>query len=38
MDLVDFDEAVFARIQKELEDFSSKLEVRDIRYIPDQRP
>jgi sulfate adenylyltransferase subunit 1 len=34
MDLVDFDEAVFTRIQKELEDFSSKLEVRDIRYIP----
>ncbi len=34
MDLVDWDEAVFARIQRELEDFSSKLEVRDIRYIP----
>jgi sulfate adenylyltransferase subunit 1 len=34
MDLVDYDEAVFTRIQKELEDFSSKLEVRDIRYIP----
>ncbi len=34
MDLVDYDEAVFNRIQRELEDFSSKLEVRDIRYIP----
>jgi sulfate adenylyltransferase subunit 1 len=34
MDLVDYDEAVFTRIQKELEDFSSKLEVRDIRYVP----
>ena len=34
MDLVDHDEAVFNRIQRELEDFSSKLEVRDIRYIP----
>ena len=34
MDLVDYDEATFTRIQKELEDFSSKLEVRDIRYIP----
>ncbi|MBL0045332.1 MAG: sulfate adenylyltransferase subunit CysN [Flavobacteriales bacterium] len=34
MDLVDYDEEVFTRIQKELEDFSSKLEVRDIRYIP----
>jgi sulfate adenylyltransferase subunit 1 len=34
MDLVDYDEAVFTRIQKELEDFSSKLEVRDIQFIP----
>ena len=34
MDLVDYDEAVFTRIQRELEDFSSKLEVRDVRYIP----
>ncbi|HMC98456.1 MAG TPA: GTP-binding protein, partial [Flavobacteriales bacterium] len=34
MDLVDYDEEVFTRIQRELEDFSSKLEVRDIRYIP----
>ena len=34
MDLVDYDERVFSRIQEELEDFSSKLEVRDIRYIP----
>ena len=34
MDLVGYDEEVFTRIQRELEDFSSKLEVRDIRYIP----
>jgi sulfate adenylyltransferase subunit 1 len=34
MDLVDYDEAVFTRIQGELEDFSSKLEVRDVRFIP----
>ena len=34
MDLVDYDEETFTRIQRELEDFSSKLEVRDIRYIP----
>ena len=34
MDLVDYDEKVFTRIQNELEDFSSKLEVRDVRYIP----
>ncbi|MBK8499035.1 MAG: sulfate adenylyltransferase subunit CysN [Flavobacteriales bacterium] len=34
IDLVDYEEATFTRIQKELEDFSSKLEVRDIRYIP----
>ena len=34
MDLVDYDEEAFTRIQRELEDFSSKLEVRDIRFIP----
>ncbi len=34
MDLVGYDEEVFSRIQDELEDFSSKLEVRDISYIP----
>ncbi|MBV6403344.1 MAG: sulfate adenylyltransferase subunit CysN [Flavobacteriales bacterium] len=34
MDLVDYDEATFTRIQKELEDFSSKLEVRDLSFIP----
>lgn len=34
MDLVDYDEAVFQRIKKELEDFSAKLEVKDINYIP----
>ncbi|MBL0128458.1 MAG: sulfate adenylyltransferase subunit CysN [Flavobacteriales bacterium] len=34
MDLVDYSEEVFEKLQKELEDFSSKLEVRDIRFIP----
>ena len=34
MDLVEYDEAVFTRIQRELEDFSSKLEVKDVRYVP----
>ena len=34
MDLVDYDQATFERIQRELEDFSSRLEVHDIRYIP----
>ncbi len=34
MDLVGYQEEVFARIHKELEDFSSKLEVRDLSFIP----
>jgi len=34
MDLVDYDEAVFKKIQSELEDFSSKLEARDLNFIP----
>ncbi len=34
MDLVDFDEAVFVKLQRDLEAFSSRLEVRDIRFIP----
>lgn len=34
MDLVDFSEEVFEKIKKELEAFTSKLEVSDIRYIP----
>jgi sulfate adenylyltransferase subunit 1 len=34
MDLVSYDEQVFTRIQRDLEDFCSKLEVHDIRYIP----
>lgn len=34
MDLVGYDQQVFKRIQDELEDFSSKLEVRDVTYIP----
>ena len=34
MDLVDYDEAIFKDIQEQLEDFSSKLEVRDLNFIP----
>ncbi len=34
MDLVGYDEQVFNRIQRDLEDFCSKLEVHDMRYIP----
>ncbi len=34
MDLVGYDEAVFVQLQRDLEAFSSRLEVRDIRFIP----
>lgn len=34
MDLVDYNEDVFNKIKKDLEDFSSKLEVKDINFIP----
>jgi len=34
MDLVDFKEEVYNRINKEFEEFSSKLLVRDFRFIP----
>lgn len=34
MDLVDYSEDIFERIKENIEDFSSKLEVYDIRYIP----
>ncbi len=34
MDLVDYSEEVFNKIQEDFEDFSSKLNVPDIRYIP----
>ena len=34
MDLVDYDEEVFQKIKSELEDFSSKLEARDLNFIP----
>jgi sulfate adenylyltransferase subunit 1 len=34
MDLVEYDEAVFKNIQQQLEDFSSKLDVRDLNFIP----
>jgi sulfate adenylyltransferase subunit 1 len=34
MDLVDYKESVFEAIKKDFEDFSSKLEIPDIRFIP----
>lgn len=34
MDLVDYDEQVFNKIRKDFQNFSSKLEIQDIRYIP----
>ncbi|MDH5602444.1 MAG: sulfate adenylyltransferase subunit CysN [Cyclobacteriaceae bacterium] len=34
MDLVDYDEEVYMKIKEEVEQFSSKLDVHDIRFIP----
>ena len=34
MDLVDYDEATYERIQKEYKGFAAKLDVKDIRFIP----
>ncbi len=34
MDLVDYDEEIFEKIKNDLEDFSSKLNVKDIRFVP----
>lgn len=34
MDLVDYDEAVFEQIKKETEAFASKLDVKDVHFIP----
>lgn len=34
MDLVDYDEEVFEKIKKDLEGFSSKLDVKDVHFIP----
>lgn len=34
MDLVDYSEAIFLSIKKELEAFSSKLDVKDIHFVP----
>lgn len=34
MDLVDYDKDTFFRIKKELEEFSAKLDVKDINFIP----
>jgi len=34
MDLVDYSQDVFDKIKSQLDDFSSKLEISDVRYIP----
>jgi len=34
MDLVDYDQETFERIKEEIDDFCTKLEVLDIRFIP----
>jgi|TARA_B110000908_G_C10267165_1_gene465405 sulfate adenylyltransferase subunit 1 len=34
MDLVDYSEDVFEKIKKDFEDFSSKLDIKDIQFIP----
>lgn len=34
MDLVDYSEEKFEQIKKDFEDFSSKLDVKDVRFIP----
>ena len=34
MDLVDYDEGIYMKIKEEVEQFSSKLDVHDIRFIP----
>jgi sulfate adenylyltransferase subunit 1 len=34
MDLVDFDQHIYDKIQKDFQQFASKLEVQDIRFVP----
>lgn len=34
MDLVDYDEEAFRKVQKDFDEFSSKLDIPDIHYIP----
>ncbi len=34
MDLVDYDETVFQKIKKDVEAFASKLDVKDVHFIP----
>ena len=34
MDLVDYSEDAYEKVRKELEEFSAKLDVKDIRFIP----
>lgn len=34
MDLVNYDEKVFTKIKSDFEDFASKLDVKDVRFIP----
>ncbi|MBD3629410.1 MAG: sulfate adenylyltransferase subunit CysN [Cyclobacterium sp.] len=34
MDLVDYDEAVFEKIIKDYKDFASKMEIKDVHFVP----
>ncbi len=34
MDLVDYDQEVYKKIKADFEDFASKLEIKDVRFIP----
>lgn len=34
MDLVGFDESTYERVKKDFEDFSSKLDIKDVRFVP----
>jgi sulfate adenylyltransferase subunit 1 len=34
MDLVDFDEQAFEKVHKDFEDFSAKLAIKDVRFVP----
>ncbi|WP_216595881.1 sulfate adenylyltransferase subunit CysN [Flammeovirga sp. OC4] len=34
MDLVDYDEAIFEKIQEEFKEFAAKLNLKDIRFVP----
>jgi sulfate adenylyltransferase subunit 1 len=34
MDLVDFDEKAFEKVHQDFEDFSAKLDIKDVRFVP----